>query len=423
MPSQPLMKVCLFTLLAALAGFASDDAQLALERKAQSDFDRVLLAPAPAPGDATACVQSQAALLPVAAPEELPLVAYHKAWCTLAGAAITGDAAAYRQAAAGFENAIAAWPARLIPLAKKKLPPEPVPSGLRVLAQVAKLHADPDDAALRRSAAAELASAVQAGACPASVMSAGECASLLELGREWEGWLALGNGDLPAAARDFAASPGWLAWVLGQQAFAGRDYPSAAAEYRKTVADWEARQARRPQPLADRLAPGRPLPSAYTELGGAQLLAGDPAAAIASLNQAVKQAPASSRALFLRATAKEAAGQADAALADYSFASRTAFANAHDLASGEAHLYRGILLYRRKDYRHAEDEFSSALNFEIPAALRADAVAWRRLAAVSGGSCAAGPGYLEQALPAASPFFPAREARAAIAACHASARR
>ena len=59
----------------------------------------------------------------------------------------------------------------------------------------------------------------------------------------------------------------------------------------------------------------------------------------------------------------------------------------------------------------------SALNFAIAAPLRADAVAWRRLSAVAGGSCDAGRRYLEEALPAASPYFPRQEARDAMAAC------
>jgi Tfp pilus assembly protein PilF len=111
------------------------------------------------------------------------------------------------------------------------------------------------------------------------------------------------------------------------------------------------------------------------------------------------------------------AGQPDLALSDYNLASRTAFANAKDLASGEAHLYRGIFLYRRKDYARAEDEFSSALNFEVPAAIRSDAVAWRHLAAVAGGSCATEREFLARSLADVSPYFPKAEARAIVASC------
>ena len=110
-------------------------------------------------------------------------------------------------------------------------------------------------------------------------------------------------------------------------------------------------------------------------------------------------------------------GRKDEALADYNLASRTAFAAAQDLASGEAHLYRGIVLYRRKDYARAEDEFASALNFEMTGALRPDARAWRHLAAVAGGSCGSARQSLNLALPAVSPFFPRDEARSLASAC------
>jgi hypothetical protein len=134
----------------------------------------------------------------------------------------------------------------------------------------------------------------------------------------------------------------------------------------------------------------------------------------------VKADPSNARAIYLRGRARELAGQADAALADYNLASRTAFANATDLASGEAHLYRGILLLRRKDPARAEDEFSSALNFAIPAKMRADAEAWRHMAAVKSGSCTASRGLLEESLARVSPYFPKSEARAALAACSAA---
>ena len=117
--------------------------------------------------------------------------------------------------------------------------------------------------------------------------------------------------------------------------------------------------------------------------------------------------PANPHALFLRARAKELAGQKDAALADYNLASRTAFAAAQDLASGEAHLYRGIVLFRRKDFARAEEEFASALNFEMTDALLPDARAWRHLSAVAAGSCGPARQSLSVALDAVSPFFPA----------------
>ena len=103
--------------------------------------------------------------------------------------------------------------------------------------------------------------------------------------------------------------------------------------------------------------------------------------AIVRLDPGDQADPAERPRVYLRARAKEASGQSEGALADYNLASRTAFAAAQDLETGEAHLYRGIVLFRRKDYTRAEDEFASALNFEIPAGLRADVRpggTWRR---------------------------------------------
>ena len=83
----------------------------------------------------------------------------------------------------------------------------------------------------------------------------------------------------------------------------------------------------------------------------------------------------------------------------------------------EAHLYHGIVLYLRQDFVRAEEEFASALNFEMTGALRPDARAWRHLAVVAGGSCGAARESLNLALAGVSPFFPRDEARARAAEC------
>jgi len=173
--------------------------------------------------------------------------------------------------------------------------------------------------------------------------------------------------------------------------------------------------------LPTRLGPHPDVGSALADLGGAELVAGHSAEAVATLDSSIKRSPGRAWTFYLRARAKDAAGQTDAAFSDYNLASRTAFAGARDLVSGEAHLYRGVMLYRRKDFVRAEDEFSSALNFEIPPNLRPDAVAWRHLAAVAQGSCTAARDELQRALPATSPYFPVTEAQTAIAACPTTA--
>ncbi|MBZ5617624.1 MAG: hypothetical protein LAQ69_02645 [Acidobacteriia bacterium] len=402
----------------ASALLAADDARLALSLKAQSEFDRVALAATPDLRSTIACIQTQASLLAVALPEELPLVHYHKGFCTLASAIVTRNAGEFTEAAAEFDKAIAGWAARAQILGKNR-PPEQLPSGLRVLASIARLEAGLDDPGMDR-AQAQIASSVENPVCASSIMPSAFCGELLQTGRQWLGWMALRHDYLDDAARYFAGSAGtgWPEWVTGRQAFLARRYQDAARQYRQAInlAKPDAAAS-----LADRLGARPDLPAELAELGGALLLAGDSTAAIATLDAAVKADPSSARALYLRARAKEVAGQTEAALTDYNLAARTAFANARDLASGEAHLYRGILLYSRKDYGHAEDEFSSALNFDISAGLRADAAAWRHLAAVANGSCAASRQHLEQALPAVSPYFPKDEARARMAACPSTA--
>ena len=206
----------------------------------------------------------------------------------------------------------------------------------------------------------------------------------------------------------------------GQEAFSSGDYRKAASRYGEAVGVWRKAEHAQALPLVQRLGPRPDMAAVPAELGEAQLLAGDPRAAIENLDAAVKADPAKARTIYLRARAKEAAGQADAALADYNLASRTAFAAGAGRSSGEAHLYQGILLYERKDWPRAEAEFAAALNFDIPAAMKSDAAAWRHLAAVASGSCASAREYLERALATVSPDFPKSDARSALAACGAA---
>jgi tetratricopeptide (TPR) repeat protein len=419
MPFNPGMKVWIFTLFSVPVLLAADSQQMALSLKAQADFDRVALSAIPPLHDTIGCVQSQAALLPRTLPADAALVQYRLGFCALAGATLSHDPAEFATAAGAFDKAIQAWPAR----ARDKLQtPVPVSSGLRVLAALARMQAGSGDAAYA-SSRQELTSALEAPACQSNLMSVGRCESVLDLGREWLGYLSLRDGDLDGADRNFptATAPAWVAWAFGKRAFQLRSYAKAAADFRRAIELWESKRDAAEVSMVERLAPQPDMAAAYTDLGGAQLLAGDPAAAIANLTRAIKENPAEPQPYYLRANAREAAGQVVAALADYNLASRTAFAAAKDLASGEAHLYRGILLYRRKEYARAEDEFSSAMNFEIPPALKSDAESWRYLAAVASGACEASRQLLERSLPRVTPYFPEAEARTLLAGCPALA--
>lgn len=415
-----MMTVWVLTLLGASALFAGDDQQLALALKAQTDFDRVELAAVPQLKDTSACVLSQAALLPLTASPELPLIHYRKGYCTVTGAALTRNAALFAEAAAEFEKGIETWPTRPTPGAKSK-PVEPVSSGLYILAALSRLQASPDEAATER-AKQTIVNALNVRTCSSTVMSPSFCGALLNLGKEWIGWMALQHGEIDEAAVQLAGAneSGWSQWAMGKRAFRNKVYGEAVSQFRQAIAIWEPARRNDPANLISRLRPVPELSKAYADLGGAELLAGDRQAAIATLNRAVKEDPSDARALYLRARAKELSGQMEGALADYNLASRNAFAAAKELASGEAHLYRGILLYRRKDFPRAEDEFGSALNFEIGAGLKADAVAWRHLAAVASGSCDTSRQFLERALETVTPYFPKDEARTVLTSCRST---
>jgi tetratricopeptide (TPR) repeat protein len=400
-----LMRLVISVIFTVIGALAADEQQLALALKAQSDFDRVELSATPQLATANACVQSEAALLPVVPALERSLTYFRKGYCTLAASSVTGKPADFLAAATAFEASISNWAPRAA---------TPVPSGLRAMAAIARLKAGPDEAAIR-----QLQEAADARNCPAAVMSVSLCGRVLQLANLWLGYLAFERGDLNTAGSRFAAgqdSP-WRSWTAGRKEYLSGNYRAAAADFRAATDSWSAELKDGDRGLETRLTPQPDMPRMLTELGGAQLLAGDPKAAIHTLDAATKADPEYARPLFLRARAREVAGEKEQAQADYNLASRTAFAAAQDLASGEAHLYRGILLYRRGDYSHAEDEFSSALNLAIPEEFRPDAAAWRHMAAVAGGSCGESSELLNRSLRDASRYFPASEAQALIASC------
>jgi tetratricopeptide (TPR) repeat protein len=414
------MKACVLALLATSFLHASDDRQLALALKAQSDFERVERSLRPRIPDTEVCIQSQAAALAVSPPEERSLLYYRKGYCAFAGAAATQDPRQFLAAVTGFDKAIEAWPAPARKSAKHAAP-EPVSAGLRVFAGIARLHAG-TEAAVAAGARQEIAAALEAPSCNSNLMSTAFCGEVLSAGAQWLGWIALRGNQPDEAARYFSPAPGsaWSLWAQGRRDFAHARYGPAAAQYASAIERWKPLWQGEGPALPQALGPRPQYASALADWGAARMLAGDLPGAILTLDASMQADPASPFALFLRARAKELAGRQDAALADYNLASRTAFAAAQDLASGEAHIYRGIVLFRRRDFARAEAEFASALNFEMTGALRPDARAWRHLAAVAGGSCGEARQSLDLALTAASPFFPQDEARSLASACGAA---
>jgi tetratricopeptide (TPR) repeat protein len=351
-------------------------------------------------------------LLSVATPEETPIIVFQKAYCALARAIVTNDRTAFSQAGETFDDAIADSQAFA---AKQKIPAS-VSSTWRILTAVSRLVAG----APLDSQAQSLTGAVDASDCQTNVAGAEFCRAVHQLGSAWLGRIALEKGDRSEAARRFAVSnsAAWTKWVAGAEAFRIANYAEAASDDSYSVQAWRRVEQ---EPMLQRLYP-RPEPSAMlTEWAGAELALGNDAGALPILEEALKADPSNSQALFLRGITKERSGRGDA-LEDYDRAGRAAFAKEGSAAGiAEAHFYRGVLLFRRKEFVRAENEFSSALNADEGMPWRADARAWRGLAAVAGGSCGASREYLQRSLSSVSPYFPKQEALAIFAACPATA--
>jgi hypothetical protein len=404
------MRIFLLALLLATPLEAADQQKLALETAADADFARVASGIVADFAFASTCVQSEAMAAAVATPEQVPQVTYRKAFCQLAAAAATGDRTSFEKAADTFDNAIADAQS---PAGKQKIPILAPPTW-HILAAVARLNAgaqgDSEEKGLRV--------AVDAADCRG--VSLQLCHSVQQLGSAWLGWIALVNGDRPAASRWFANSdaPEWKAWVSGRQAYEVGNYREAAVKYGRAIGLWRAAL---PSSLSDQLNPRPEMSRAFADWGGAQLASNDAVAALANFDAAIKADKANSRAYYLRALAEQRSGREGAATEDFDLASRAALAQTGTDATARAHFYRGIVFYRRKEFVRAEQEFSSALSADVSTDWRADARAWRFLAAVAGGACGASRENLSRAEGSASPYFPKQLADAALAACPVTA--
>jgi tetratricopeptide (TPR) repeat protein len=399
--------ILLLLLLTSVCCFAADENLLALALRAQTDFDRVDISALPTLPDTLACVQSQAMVLPVTRPAEMSLVYFRKGYCELIHGTLTGSHPEYKEAVHDFEKAIEAWPDRV----KKGMAVPPVSSGLRVLLGTAHLLADGNtDPRVTH----ELEDAAGHPECSATDMPATKCQALVGVGRLWLGWIGGREGRLADAARWFAPFPdsGWPALITGREAMAAHQYAKAVASFQQAV----DRFAQPPAAgFSAAISPRPDRADALFRLGTARFETGEYPRAIQNLDEAVKLRPDNARAVFVRARAKEKLGQSG--IADLELASRTAFANVNAPgAGGQAHMYRGVALYRKKDYQRAEQEFSSALNFDSGPA-REDAVAWRHMAAVAAGACGASASLLEQSLAGASSYFPKNEAEELLKHC------
>jgi hypothetical protein len=407
--SRKSMRLLLLFPFLYAAALAADDQMLNLTIRAQTDFERVELSVQPGLPETLACVQSQAMMLPVTRPAELSLVHYRKGLCEMLGATIKNDRADFREAARDFGKAIEAWPERII---KKGATPPPVSSGLRVLAATSRLLADGNtDPRVTH----DLEEAVSRAECTAPMITVTRCQELVEIGRLWLGWAANREGRLADAARWFQpfGQTGWPALIAGRQAMTERRFPQAVVAFQTAVRQFAAAPR---VGLIGRIGPRPNRADAAFRLGSAQFETKDYSAAIESLDLAIRLQPENARAMFARGRAKELLGLSG--MADYDLASRTAFATVNAPgASGQAHLYKGVALYRRKDYARAEQEFASALNFDSGAAQR-DAIAWRHMSALAEGACGSAA-MLQQSMAEASSYFPKDEAVVLVKNCPA----
>jgi tetratricopeptide (TPR) repeat protein len=393
---------------------AGDDRKAALWQQADAQYQRVVSG-AVAIRDTSGCVQAQMEFLSVAEREETGLALYRKAYCELAAASAGNRRADFAAAAADLEKAYAAWPDRFRPV--KNSLPEPAPAPFRLLNWIARFNAGAGQDVFAQ-AQNEMTAAAAANVCPADALTPAQCASIRRAGREWLGWMALQQGDLYRAVSQFqqAPAPAWTYWTTAKDAFRERRFGDAANMYRDAIEAW-SKAAQDERLLFDRVGPKLDRAHALTELGGAQYLAGQAGPAVETLTAALKADPKLAKALYLRGRAKESLGQTEAAIADYNLASRTAFADGSETGAADAHLYRGVMLYLRREYARTESEFSSALTFDVSDAEKNDIEAWMRMASVAAGSCSEYRQALERALETASPFFPKAEARSLASSC------
>ena len=414
------MRVLVLTALAAIAAHAADDRSLALMAGAQANFKLILADPSPSMSRASQCAQSQAMAASVAPPEQMGQLLFQKAYCEMAGASASANRAAFDEAAETFDTAIADAQAAS---AKQKIP-TPVSPTWSILAAVSRIEAasmegnKADNHAVAESQQQALTLGVDADTgrdsfCQSDAAMMDLCRGIRQLGSEWLGWIALGHDDLVVAQRRFANGgvPQWNNWIMGLQSFRRGDYAGAASREGSAIAQWRSGKE---SPLWERLAPRPEWSTALAEWGGSQFAAGNPGGAMAALDEALKADPTDARAHYIRALVEEAKGRGDAALEDFDAASRASLARGN---SGEAHFYRGIVLFRRKEFVRAENEFADALSGGADTSWTVDARAWRHLAAVARGACGASREYLDKALPQATPFFPKEEARKMAAAC------
>ena len=382
--------------------------------KAKFDFDKVDASPIPDAASTQACVQSNAAALPVTRADERYLVYYRKGYCELFRGLIDGASESFQEAAKDFNDAIATWP---------KKATTPPPGGLRALVSIAHLEqgrlADsyPD---LGR----ELGTMVEEPGCLTTpLMARAFCTAVIDTARTWLGWLAYNKNDFAEAARVLEPlthgtpiSP-WALWIQGRLAQQQNHVAEAVALYEKTLAAWTAATGAAAPDVMTLLGPRLDIGAVHYQLALADSSQQKYESAISHFDASLKARPKNSYAIFLRARAKEAMHLNGAALEDYALATQTARAeNDSSWNVGQAHYSRGLLLYQAKNYPAAEVEFSLALAGRLGDLGKPDVNAWKIMSAVAGSGCKSSDA-LDAAMETASDKFPKAQANALVFDC------
>lgn len=379
--------------------------------KAELDFDKVDAAPVPKLADLMGCVQSNAAAVASARPDERYLYQYRKGYCELFAATINGASDGFRAAVTDFTEAIAVWPVKKYPLGP--------PAGLRALVAIARLEHGRAADAYPDMTRDLTAIAADSNCAPTAVMSRPFCTSLLDTVHAWLGWLSYRRFDFARAMQQFqplTASP-WNLWISGRVAQDQKRLPDAAGLYQKALDAWTAAQKSPSPDVLTLLGPRLDGAAIYYQLGLVDYALQRYDVAITHFDATLKESPRNSYAIFLRGRSKEALKLFGPALDDYALAVQTARAtDDSSWAIGQAHFQRGMLLYRARDFGRAEAEFSSAAGARITEVKAADVTAWRAIAAVSAGNCKSADA-LDSGAKAASDEFPKAEAETLAYSC------
>ena len=378
--------------------------------RAKAAFEKVDTSPIPSLADAKACAEAHAALLPQVRQDQKYLVHYRKGYCEIFAAVASKQVPDYEAASQDLTQAVLAWPAQGAG-AKS--------SGLRALLAIANLQGG-----IKTNPQADVVQELTSLNAPlecssTAVMQTSFCQALAATAQIWLGWLAFQQGRPEDAAKVLEAQPDspWSLWISGRQMQRARRFPEAISAMEKALTAWEQSDRSQSPAVQHLLGPKPDYARCFYELGDAQYRAEKYEAAVKSLDEAFRRGSPGAFAYFLRGRSKDLLADAAGAMADYEAATRIAKQNSDtSWAVGQAYYYRGLRLYRDKQYSQAEVEFGNALGSALGEVPKAEAAAWRELSKAASGGCQA-LDALEASVRSTSDPFLSLEAKTLIFRC------